>query len=163
MQPSSATKSFVFLYTNQRVQHKQFISHFGKKFPEIHLLSTHLGLEEVVNRKIRFRVAMTPNDFLSEIKYASLIVTASFHCLAFAILLQKPFMAILSGKPGKDERLLNLLRLTGLSNRILTTQTTYQDMMAPIDYSKVQKILQTEIDRSEHFLYQAITGIHNEN
>ena len=161
--PISQAKSFIFLYTNQRSQHKQFISRFGNKFSSIHLLSTHLGLEEILNRKIHLRTAMSPCNFLAEIKNASLVVTASFHCLAFAILLQKPFMVLLSGKAGKDERLLNLLRLTGLSHRILTDKTTYQEIMSPIDYSKVQEILQAEIARSEQFLYQALTETHNEN
>ena len=161
--PCLAAKPFVFLYTNQRSQHNQFIARFGKQFSEIHLLSTHVGLGEMLNRKLRLRVAMSPNDFLSEIKHASLVITASFHCLAFAILLKKPFMAVLSGKAGKDERLLNLLRLTGLSHRILTEKTTYQEMITPIDYSKVQELLQTEIARSADFLFRALAGTPYEN
>ena len=134
-----------------------------KNIQKLHLLSTHIGLHELFNSKIHLCNTMSPYDFLSEIKYSKLVITASFHCLAFAMLMKKNFIVLLTGNIGRDERLINLLRITGLSDRILTEKTTYQDLIAPIDYKKVDEILEKEIVNSKKFLQEAILNNKNEN
>lgn len=46
---------------------------------------------------------MSPQEFVSVIAGAHLVISASF-CLAMAIVLERPFVAILTGNIGKDER-----------------------------------------------------------
>ena len=60
----------------------------------------------------------SPQEFLGWIINAKLVVTSSFHALAFCILFQKDFYAI-NLNHGHDERLKNLVSLFGLEDRLI--------------------------------------------
>lgn len=79
------------------------------------------------------------NLFVSCINYAELVVSASFHCIALSIILNKPFIAILTGDTGKDERVLSILQLLGLQNRIYSPSMTLEEINLPINYESVNE------------------------
>lgn len=60
----------------------------------------------------------SPQEFLGWIFNAKLVITSSFHALAFCILFQKDFYA-LNLNHGHDERLKNLVSLFGLEDRLI--------------------------------------------
>ena len=62
--------------------------------------------------------ASSPQEFLGWILNAKIVVTSSFHALAFSILFQKDFYAM-NLKAGKDERLNNLLSYFQLENHLI--------------------------------------------
>lgn len=81
-----------------------------------------------------------PLDFLDEIYQAEYIVSSSFHGVAFAILMEKEFVALLHKEIG--ERVKNLLEYLGLEERIVTDLEDFQKRSCywkPIDYCKVRK------------------------
>ena len=82
---------------------------------------------------------MSPSEFVSCINYAELVVSASFHCIALSIILNKPFIAILTGDTGKDERVLSILQLLGLQNRIYSPSMTLEEINLPINYESVDE------------------------
>ena len=65
-------------------------------------------------------------------------------------------MAILTGDRGKDERVLNILKISGLENRILTSRMTADDVAAQIDYQLVEDRISKYIDSSKAFLKHAV-------
>ena len=73
-----------------------------------------LGANSAISRNA------SPFDFIGWIKGADLVVTSSFHALAFSIILQKPFYCVNLNK-GHDSRLLDLLNHFGLSDRWINT------------------------------------------
>jgi hypothetical protein len=101
---------------------------------------------------------MSPVDFLANVKYADLVVTASFHCLAFSLVFNKPFVCFLTGDSGKDERLAGLLEELGLENRVFRKGMTPEEALAPVDYARVNAKLDARIGESKAYLLNALKG-----
>ena len=149
-------KKYIFFYTNKQSQITDFLNTGYVTGEELHVLSTHLSVKEILNSKIKTRVSMSPGEFLEEIAGAELVVTASFHCLALAIIYHKPFTVILTGNHGKDERIINLLKITGLEDRILNSTTSEEDVLRSIDFAEVDNRLRKYLDDSREYLRRAV-------
>ena len=149
-------KKYIFCYTNQQNQIKDFLNTGFVTEEDLHVLSTHLSVKEALSRRIKTRITMAPEEFLNEISGAELVVTASFHCLAMAIIYHKPFMVILTGDHGKEERIVNLLKITGLESRVLKSTTTADDVRSAIDYDAVDERLKPHLERSREYLRRAL-------
>ena len=83
-----------------------------------------------------------PFDFLNDILNAEIVVASSFHAIAFSILLEKDFIAVLNKEA--DTRASDLLKFVGLENRIVCGLGDYidkQNNMVPIDYTEVREKL----------------------
>ena len=82
----------------------------------------------------------SPGEFLGYIKYADCLITDSFHGTAFAINLNTNFVEVLPTN-GTSSRNVSLLRLLGLTNRLLADGDL--DLVSrKIDYDKVNKRLE---------------------
>lgn len=82
-------------------------------------------------------------EFLSYIKNAKCLITDSFHGTAFAINFNTPFVEILpNNKTGT--RNMSILKMTGLSNRILKNDDDIALAEQKIDFSKVNQIIDTK-------------------
>lgn len=150
-------KDYVFFYTNKPTQIDDFLSTgYDMSHKEYHILSSHITPGGLLNRQKKVKFSMSPEQFLAEIKNAKLVVTASFHCLAFSIIFHKPFVAILTDDRGKDERVLNLLRICNLENRILSAGMTISHINDPIDYNAVEEKLEKYRNSSRNYLRNAL-------
>lgn len=109
--------------------------------PEVDVLMTH----------------RTPADFLSLFYHADFIITNSFHGTAFAINFGKSFSVVPRNE--YNSRIESLLRLCDLQQRQVSS---YDDVLrcsqTPIDYERVERILDRERERASEFVAQAITG-----
>ena len=149
-------KNYIFFYTNRQSQIRDFLN-TGYPTDEVyHVLSTHLTPGELLNPRIKTRIAMSPGEFLDEIAGAELVVTASFHCLALSIIYHKPFVVILTGDHGKDERITNLLKITGLESRVLTCASDAAEIKEKIDYEQVDRKIESYLKSSGEYLRNAI-------
>ena len=97
---------------------------------------------------------MGPLDFLNLIKYAKIVVSASFHATAFCHIFHKEFLTILPQKNG--ERIVSLLEQTELTNRILIDSVNYDNIEKKIDWENVDKKLSEYIINSKVYLKHAI-------
>lgn len=105
----------------------------------------------------------SPQDFLSLIKYADLVITESFHGTAFSLIFEKNFVCINSkdnnGKLKNDERIINILGITGLMNRYISVDDIETfDFNENIDYKIVTSKRMKEAARSKELLIGAIEG-----
>lgn len=91
-------------------------------------------------RSGKFKYLPTIGEFLGYINNADLLVTDSFHGTAFAINLQTQFIEILPNS-NTEERNKSILRCFGLSERIVSSYDEYRKLKNPIDYKRVDKIL----------------------
>lgn len=110
---------------------------------------------------IKIRYYTTPIEWLNLFIHADCIFTNSFHGTAFSINLHKKFFVELLPPPNKvNSRIINILELFNLSNRIIDSskQDQYE---SSIDYSKVQEILNIEINRSLEYLTSIIKSVYN--
>lgn len=102
-------------------------------------------------------VRTSPSDFLNFFKYASYIVTESFHGTAFSLIFEKPFVCV--SNRTNDERLNNILTLVGLKDRYmkLGELQTY-DLKQEIDYEIVTEKKEKRAGECIELLYKAIGG-----
>ena len=93
-----------------------------------------------------------PGDFLSLMYYADCVVTNSFHGTAFSINLNRQFWVYMPSK--FSSRIISVLDLCGLSDRVLTDQITDTQMQQIINYKPVNEILTVERHKAINFLSQ---------
>lgn len=156
--PPSGLRPFVFSYTNRGGQLEAFLQNAGGvlKGRDLHKLARQTTLGDFLRRGVQVKYCMSPVEFLENVKNADLVVTASFHCLAFSLIFNKTFVCFLTGDVGKDERLAGLLKELGLENRVFRNGMTSEEAMAPIDYDRVNAKLARQIDASKDYLLKSL-------
>jgi len=93
-----------------------------------------------------------PSEFLRLIYNAKYIVTNSFHGTCFSMIMNKDFNVVPNNS--LNERITNLLSKCRLNNRLITDEDTI--ISNPIDYSRINAILEKEKYESKKFLQNAI-------
>ena len=97
-----------------------------------------------------------PFDFLAKLRDSQLVLTSSFHGVAFSIIFRKKFYYFLP-RQGRRSRIDNILNLLGLTNRIIETENDISRInLEDIKYEKVQERLEKERNRSLKWLINAI-------
>lgn len=98
---------------------------------------------------------MSPLKWIRRLKAANFIITSSFHGLAFALIFNKPFVA-LQANPKLVTRIKSLLSLLHLEDRLVID---YADIISKkdilhqtIDYNSVNSLLDNERQKSLEFL-----------
>lgn len=147
---------YTFYYINAPFDYEVIEQVTGYRDSHRNILSASVSIRDFFKKDQKVTFSMSPEVFLKQINDAELIVTTSFHCLAFSIIFHKRFIAVLSGNKGKDERLLNILKITGLENRIFSRSMTIEDINADIDYDDVDKRLEVYKNYSKNFLQLGI-------
>ena len=95
-----------------------------------------------------------PQDFLTYVKYANLVITDSFHGTAFSINMKTPFYVIQSGR---DRRKLQLLQKLGLEKRILYSVEELRSIRDyACDFTDAQKRLELEREKTLVYLENAL-------
>ena len=109
-------------------------------------------LQELENPKVE--------EWLALIAGCEFLVTDSFHGTCFAVLFHKPFCVYYEPNNwrGKD-RASSLLKLLGLSDRLVSSREELMEKKLwenPVDYSRVDKILSLEIQKSREWLLTSL-------
>ena len=94
-----------------------------------------------------------PEEFVSLIAHANLILTNSFHATVFSVLFHKPFRVYATDKSGA--RMRDLLSNIGLSNRCVDVMCA--DDVAPCDWSDVDSLLDSLREHSWAYLRKALS------
>ena len=96
-----------------------------------------------------------PDEILSYIYHADLVLSSSFHATAFSLMFQKQFFTILPGEH-TNERIVDLLNMRTLSHRIVTDQTSLDTLGdTPIDYQSIPSY-EPFISSSKEYLKKAL-------
>lgn len=95
-------------------------------------------------------------DWISGFINAPFVVTDSFHGTVFAIIFNKPFIAIANDRRGRA-RFTSLLQMVGLEDRLVETPGQAGELLhKPIDYTAVNNIIDAERLRSLDFLKNSL-------
>lgn len=97
-------------------------------------------------------------DWVAKIYNSKLFITNSFHGLCFAIIFNKDFICIANKNIG-NARMKSTLELFGLEKYLVQSVneiTTRPDLFDPIDWEKVNSILEREKERSLKWLKDAL-------
>ena len=115
------------------------------------------------NSRIHSYFRNGPIDWLSNIANSDFVITDSFHGLALSLVFNKQFL-VLCADEKKFTRLSSLLRQVKLEKRYVRSYSDFlerkNELLAPIDYSIVNSILDREKRRYSQFILQTFT---NEN
>ncbi len=151
-------EKIIFCYTNRPSQFEDFISQTGFSIDgyKIHKLTSQLKIKDFLDTNVKVAYSISPIKFIETIAKSELVVSASFHCISMAIILNVPFVAVLTGDKGKDERVLNILRITGLEDRILNERMTINDINKPINFHDVEECIDEYRKKSIDYLKNAI-------
>lgn len=122
-----------------------------KKNLKVVSFSWHYWADKLADKTIKYA---TPGDFLSLMIHADYVVTNSFHGTAFSINLNKQFCAYLPSS--FSTRLLSLLKLCNIENRLLKDEILDEQIDELIDYDKINLILDSERVKALNFLKDAL-------
>ncbi len=100
---------------------------------------------------------MAPEKWLSYIKNCRYLVTDSFHGVCFAVIFNKPFIAVVNKERGAS-RFESLLKSLGLVSRLLSDEKTAEqiDVFAPVDWQEVNEKVAAESERAKKWLFAAL-------
>lgn len=98
-------------------------------------------------------------EWLNKIANCKFLVTNSFHAMCFAIIFNKPFIA-LSKDMGASSRFDSLFNILGIENQSVTSvdEIYSKDCVFKIDYEKVNKRIEEEQQRGLEFLQKALNA-----
>ena len=102
--------------------------------------------------------AATPEEFLSYINNAEIVITSSFHGVAFSINFEKQFFYELSNSNiNFNSRIENLISIVGLYDREIKNEkkVNYANS-TPIDYTKVTPKIESERLKSIDFIKEVL-------
>lgn len=98
--------------------------------------------------------------WLSNYSQADFVFTDSFHGTVFSIIFNKPFITFMNKERG-NTRFTSLLEMFNLKDRLITeaSELTEEKILAPIDWNKVNTILELEREKSLNFLKNSLAEI----
>lgn len=146
-------KNYVLVY--QLHNNKEF-NKYAKEFAKYHhkkLVRISTSLYHIV-RGGKFIYLPTQYEFLSYFANADYILTDSFHATVFSIIFNKKFKDILP--KDTSTRILSILELVGLQDRVLQSYDDFKSIDENIDYDKVNSIINKERIQSLRDLSEAI-------
>lgn len=145
MAPRKHSGHYVFFYTVNVTNKKEL--YWNKLYPYL----KERGIKAIVTTGSGYKLAeemfegaeydyATVKEWLSNIYYADSVITASFHGVAFSLMLQKNFVYMpLQGKYSTgNDRVLDLLKSVDLMNRVANSwEETISILDTNIDYNHI--------------------------
>lgn len=104
----------------------------------------------------KFIIDAGPREFLNLVKYASFILTSSFHGMAFSVIFRKEFCVIKYGT--RMSRMVSCLSTFNLKERIVENiEDLKKTVRKPIAYDEV--IITEKVDYTRNWLIHSLSGI----
>lgn len=121
---------------------------------------TNSNIVDDGRQKIEDLIQPPIEEWLKGFCDAEFIITDSFHACVFAILFRKSFIVYQNEQRGSS-RFKSLLELFHLQSRMFVSladfKNRYMELLAPIDYSVIEPILNRERVKSREFLINNLT------
>ena len=108
----------------------------------------------------RFYLEAGPKEFINLVENAKLVLTGSFHGLAFAINFSKDFYLVENST--RSSRMLSALRVFDLEDRVILTKDEVKNIdrsKIVIDYKKISLILETKRNESKDWLKESVLNL----
>lgn len=153
-------ENYVLVYfLTFQTEHWKAVKAYAKQNNLSIVLLPVYGKEFYINGCKKYPFA-SPLQFINLIKHAKMVITDSFHGLAFSILLNKQFYIFErfseSNSKSQNSRILNLLSIFELENNKVAFKSKKISSKGQVDYLKVNLILDKLRASSERFLLKAL-------
>lgn len=151
--------------------YKQSNKNLSKKFIAVYVFEYDNNIAKFVNKiatENDYEIVImnrgeSIEDWLYYIKNAELVITDSYHGTCFSIIFEKQVLP-LTNTHG-NSRFYSLLSIIGLENRIIENKKDFNKISnlinENIDYEKINKILEKEIEKSSKWLKSATNADKN--
>lgn len=151
-------KKYILVYTTKDLDFKNFIESTKYDLSPyiIAKISRSTSIADFISPSVSIKYAVTPEEFLSLIENASLVLTSSFHCTGLSIIFQKQFISFLSDNRGKNTRIESILNQLELGDRIYSSDLRPEGINRPINYVQVNKKLNILKESSIDYLKQVL-------
>ena len=143
--------------------HKKFLSDAHRIIDEsglsdrkIHKICGGLSIKDFLNSSVKTGLLYGPNEVLLAINNCILMFTDSFHCVAICIILHIDFYVFLTGDAGRDSRITQLLEITGLTDRIASSE---KYSIEEIEWEEVDKKIREMQSYSRNYLETALNSV----
>lgn len=158
LDPTLVYKDFENLVKDKRTIHQIFPFLLIKSKEELAIVSALSNKTRMPLFKHSYWTAYitnTPLNWLKRIRNSEIVITDSFHGLAFSLIFHKNFY-IVCGNESKFTRLQSLLNLVGLNDRYIRSiediDLRWETLSKPIDYTNIDSILLSEREKAITFL-----------
>lgn len=98
-----------------------------------------------------------PIDFISLISHADVVITNSFHCMAFSTIMNKSFYIVPRTHQKVNSRMVDFLQSLGISDRIIDSEQAIS-MVNTIDYNHVNSILSEMRKKSINYIERCLAS-----
>ncbi len=149
-------QNYVLTYN---LHHDSEINRFAKALGEKHHIPVYnisYNWHDVVHAG-HLKWCPAVEGFLGLIKHARYVIADSFHATVFSIIFEKQFVSI--APEVASSRLSSILKLMGISERLISHYTDTSLMETPIDYRQVKALLAKEQQKSMDYLRMATTPV----
>ena len=99
-----------------------------------------------------------PAEFISLIKYAKCVVTASYHALMFSLIMHSNFYIYMDDASAENSRLLSSLAMFGLEKQLYYETSSLPKTLPQVDYRCVDPILKEKREESLFLLKGSLEG-----
>lgn len=136
----------------------KFIENVAKRLGLVAFSSTARSFRDLGRKRLNECIFPPVTKWIRGFMDAEFVITDSFHGTVFSIIFNKNFIAIGNATRGMT-RFTSLLKIFGLEERLILeiNDRALQIADSPIDFNKVNKILEKERDKSIAFLKNALT------
>lgn len=100
-------------------------------------------------------IDISPEEWLGLILYSNYVITDSFHGTAFSIIFRKNFNSFILNGSKRGSRIVDLLELLGLNNRLCNNDFSHFQM-TQVDYKGVCEVIQSEANKTNEYFTRII-------
>lgn|SRR5574344_126555 len=152
-------EDFVFVFPLQNNDDiDKIVDELNKNYNYKIYIYGKFGLKKYSKGKIEYIFDISPNEFLTLIRDAKMVVTNSFHGLSLSVILNKQFISVLH--TSRSSRQIDVLKELNLSDRIYNNNLV-ELINNEIDYKKVNSIISLKRKESTDFIDKAIINDKN--
>ena len=145
-------------FLNDEQAHLKATKDFATKNSLKLIIIPYVGMTYLQNADVRANVGL--EDLLDLIRQAEYIITDSFHITVFSIIYHKQFFTFQrfmeNEYTSQNIRVINLLKLTNLMDRLIPYRSTNIENHEYIHYGTILSELNSEIEKSKKFLNKVI-------
>lgn len=157
--PQSPNEGYVLsMFLTDNSHHWRAAEKFAKCHHLKHIILPYTGFSYMQRGEIKPDIGL--RELLSLIKGAQFILTDSFHITVFSIIFGREFYTFMrfkdDGFTSQNTRVINLLELSGLQERMLPYSSCTISEKHNINYDEVTNKLSNEISKSKQYLNEAI-------
>lgn len=149
------------MFLTDNMNHWRAARRFAEKNKRRHVIVPYMGFSYWQKGTVCADAGL--EDLLGLIRRAGYVLTDSFHITVFSLIFGRQFYTFRRFREDRftsqNSRVINLLKMAGIGNRLISYGTREITALDDIDYDRVNEAVQKKIQKSKHFLEDAVERV----